>query len=139
MSLKAFHILFITLASLLSFAFSGWAFGAAEAGQGSDMRTAGYVAAGFGIALIVYGIWFWGKMRRQGLMALAALAAAGMLGSTDAAACTVCYGEAEGPMIEAARLGVWLMIGIVGVMQLSFGSFFLYLWRRARKLKESSN
>lgn len=139
MSLKAFHILFISLAVLLSFAFAVWAFRAAGSGQGAGMQAAGYAATAFGIALVVYGILFWRKMRRQGLMALGALTVLWLLDASSVTACTVCYGEAEGPMIEAARKGVWLMIGIVAAMQISFGSFFIYLWRRARRLKESSD
>lgn len=55
-------------------------------------------------------------------------------GSQQALACTVCYGDAEGPMIKAASMGVWLMIGLVAALQSSFALFFIYLWRRARKV-----
>ena len=59
-------------------------------------------------------------------------------GAQPASACAVCYGEAEGPMIKAASMGVWLMFGLVAALQSSFALFFIYLWRRARKMKESS-
>ena len=52
--------------------------------------------------------------------------------SRMASACAVCYGEAQGPMIDAARLGVWLLFGLVFAVQLSFVVFFIYLRRQAR-------
>ena len=59
-------------------------------------------------------------------------------GSQPALACAVCYGEADGPMIKAASMGVWLMFGLIAALQSGFALFFVYLWRRARKMKESS-
>ena len=38
---------------------------------------------------------------------------------------------------SAARLGVWLLFGLVGAMQVSFVLFFVYLWRRARKYRQT--
>jgi hypothetical protein len=62
-----------------------------------------------------------------------ALAVLFLAGTGTAAACNVCYGEAEGPMIEAASMGVWLLIAVLAAVQSSFALFFIYLWRRARK------
>ncbi len=59
-------------------------------------------------------------------------------GTQPASACAVCYGDAEGPMIKAASMGVWLMFGLVAALQSSFALFFIYLGRRVRKMKESS-
>ncbi|MGH9870490.1 MAG: hypothetical protein ACREAA_20330 [Candidatus Polarisedimenticolia bacterium] len=145
MSLKAFHIVFVTLATLLAFAFAAWAFSA-------GMPLAGGLAAVFGAGLIVYGFWFWKKIkpltedrgerprigRPRVVVPLALASLAWLLSGRDATACSVCYGAAEGQMIEAARAGVWLMIGFVAVMQVGFGLFFIQLWRRARKHKESA-
>jgi hypothetical protein len=144
MSLKAFHIVFVTLSTLLAFTFSAWSFGVPEGGV---YRVVGAASALFGVALIVYGVWFWRKIRTLGspgarlhrlVIVPVSLGLLWLAGHSDAAACTVCYGEAEGQMIEAARSGVWLMIGLVAALQASFGLFFIVLWRRARKLKEST-
>ena len=54
------------------------------------------------------------------------------LGQQTAEACTTCYGEAQGPMIDAARAGVWLLFGLVGGLQAAFAAFFVHLWRRSR-------
>ena len=46
--------------------------------------------------------------------------------------CSVCYGASKGTMIDAARLGTWLLIGVTVLMQGAFAAFFFYLRRRAR-------
>ncbi len=51
-----------------------------------------------------------------------------------ALACSTCFGEADGPMIDAARLGTWLLLGVVLGLQVAFAAFFLYLRRRAARV-----
>ena len=53
-------------------------------------------------------------------------------------ACPSCYGEAEGPMIDAARLGIALLLGITLLIQGGFVAFFLYLRRQARKARDQA-
>jgi caa(3)-type oxidase subunit IV len=60
------------------------------------------------------------------------LAAVLMLAPTAADACTVCFGEAEGPMIDGARMGVYLLFGLTVAVQVAFGAFFVNLYRRSR-------
>jgi len=147
MSLKAFHIVFVTLSTLLAFTFAVWAFRSAADSGGTEMLVAGVLSAAFGVSLIVYGFWFWKKIkpltadrggRLRGIVLVPLAGLAWLLSGPDATACSVCYGAAEGQMIVAARSGVWLMIGFVAAMQLSFGLFFIHLWRRARSRKESA-
>jgi hypothetical protein len=47
-------------------------------------------------------------------------------------ACTVCFGEAEGPMIDGAKMGVYLLFGLTVAVQVAFGAFFVNLYRRSR-------
>jgi heme/copper-type cytochrome/quinol oxidase subunit 2 len=73
--------------------------------------------------------------------ALAAGAAAlllAALGAAPAAACTSCYGTADtgSPMIDGARLGVFLLLGITGVVLGAFARFFFYLRQRARQAED---
>ena len=100
------------------------------------------IAAG----LIVYVIWFARKIRtraeddrerRKLIRPLAIMAAGWVIGTRPAAACAVCYGEAEGPMIDAARLGVWLLFGLVLAVQLCLVLFFLHLRRQAKRYQTS--
>jgi hypothetical protein len=54
-----------------------------------------------------------------------------LAGAGEARACGSCYGLADGPMIDAARLGIWFMLGTVALVQGGFAAFFVYLHRRA--------
>lgn len=49
-----------------------------------------------------------------------------------ALACPVCFGDANEPMTIAAKNGIWFMLAIVAAMLTAFGTFFVYLMRRAR-------
>lgn len=143
MNLKAVHIVFITCASLLSFVFGGWSL----ARGGATYLTLGFASGALGVALVVYGVWFWRKIttpeeereRRRKLFRSVALAATALFLPVHRAAwaCSVCYGDAEGPLIDAARLGVFFLLGVVLLVQGSFAGFFVYLWRRARRHRRS--
>ena len=58
-----------------------------------------------------------------------------MFGSS-AFACPVCFGAEETSMIDGAKLGVIVMLGITLVVQGAFVGFFLYLRRRAKRIAE---
>lgn len=65
MSLKAFHIFFVSLSSALAFAFAGWALPSPPAGTGEGYYgTMGLVSLALGVGLIIYGFWFWKKIKR---------------------------------------------------------------------------
>jgi hypothetical protein len=49
-----------------------------------------------------------------------------------AMACPVCYGSPDDPMVKGTNNGVWVLLGVVGFVQLGFVALFLSLWRRAR-------
>lgn len=61
-----------------------------------------------------------------------------LLGSAPAFACPSCYGDAEGPMVDAARLGIWLLLGVTLAIQGAFLAFFLYLRRQARRASDAA-
>ena len=71
-------------------------------------------------------------MRRL-LFALALL-----LAPPAAWACQTCFGNAEGPLIDAARLGTFLLLGVTFAVQGAFLAFFLYLRRQARRAAEAA-
>ena len=60
---------------------------------------------------------------------------AAALAAAPAAACEVCYGGAANgaPMVTAARLGVFLLLGVTVVVLGGFTRFFFYLRGRARQ------
>jgi hypothetical protein len=57
-------------------------------------------------------------------------------GSTRLLACPVCFGAEETSMVDGARLGVIVMLGITLVVQGGFLGFFLYLRARAKRIAD---
>jgi hypothetical protein len=53
-------------------------------------------------------------------------------------ACSSCYGQASGPLVDAARLGIWLLLGVTLCVQGAFAAFFLHLRRQARRFAEAA-
>lgn len=42
-------------------------------------------------------------------------------------ACSICFGAADGPLLDAARIGVLVMVGVTCAVLVLFGRFFLRL------------
>ena len=61
-----------------------------------------------------------------------------LAGAGPTLACPVCFGDAEGPMIDAARLGTFLLLGVTLLIQGGFVAFFLYLRKQARKAQDQA-
>jgi hypothetical protein len=61
----------------------------------------------------------------------------GLLAAPRAAfACPVCFGDNDSPMAVAMNMGILFMLIIVAGILGAFGSFFIYLVRRARRVAE---
>ena len=67
------------------------------------------------------------------LTALALFASGGR-----AFACPSCFGQAQGPLIDAARLGIWLLLAVTLCVQGAFAAFFLYLRRQAARTADQA-
>ena len=63
MSLRLFHLVFITISTLLAFGIAAWEAGNYQLYGGGHLWGA-LLGVVFGMALIVYGIWFWKKAKR---------------------------------------------------------------------------
>ena len=64
MSLKAFHIVFIIFSTLLAIETSAWCVWV-DLVEGAPIYLAGAIASfATAVALIIYGIWFYKKMKR---------------------------------------------------------------------------
>ena len=121
MSLRGFHLLFIVASTLLALFIAAWCWR-----QGFP---AGTVAAVLGAAgLVAYGVWFRRKART-----LVTAAVLWLLAHEAAHACNTCYGNAEGAMIDGARMGVVLLVAVTLSVQVGFVAFFFHLRRRARQ------
>ena len=76
-------------------------------------------------------------LTRPGLrVALMTALAVMIAGGSTVLACPVCFGAEETPMIDGARLGVLVMLGVLFAVQGAFAAFFLYLRRRAKRIAE---
>ncbi|TFH29601.1 MAG: hypothetical protein E4H00_06660, partial [Myxococcales bacterium] len=92
MSLKAFHIFFIVISTLMCLGVAGWNLSAWTAG-GSVAHLAqavGWAAAAIGLSF--YGVRFLRRYRN-----LVYLVAPLLLWANDAGACSVCFGNPESP------------------------------------------
>jgi hypothetical protein len=47
----------------------------------------------------------------------------------------VCFGSPDDPLVKGASNGIWVLIGIIGVVQIGLVALFVSFWRRARELK----
>jgi hypothetical protein len=54
-------------------------------------------------------------------------------GGTSLLACPLCFGAEETPLIDGAKLGVLVMLGVLFAVQGAFIAFFLYLRKHARQ------
>jgi hypothetical protein len=54
-------------------------------------------------------------------------------GASSVLACPLCFGAAETPLIDGAKLGVLALLGVLFAVQGAFVAFFLYLRKRARQ------
>ena len=64
MSLKGFHIVFITFSTALAFVLGIWCI-RVNLAEGAPVYLAGAIGSfAAAVALIVYGVWFYRKMKR---------------------------------------------------------------------------
>ena len=57
-------------------------------------------------------------------------------GSSSVLACPACFGAEETSMIDGAKLGVLVMLGITLAVQGGFLGFFLYLRKHAKRIAD---
>ena len=57
-------------------------------------------------------------------------------GSADVFACPMCFGAEESSLIEASKLGIFVLLGITLAVQGAFAGFFFYLRKRAKEHAE---
>jgi heme/copper-type cytochrome/quinol oxidase subunit 2 len=68
--------------------------------------------------------------------ALATTAAVIIGGSSSVLACPQCFGAQETSLVDGAKLGVLVMVGVTLTVQGAFIAFFLYLRKRAKRIAE---
>jgi hypothetical protein len=65
----------------------------------------------------------------------AALLLVMVLFAQAAAACPVCWGDPNDPMVKGVNNGIWVLLGLVALVQVGFAAMFWSFWRRAREQK----
>ena len=63
MSLRIFHIVFVTLSTLLALGIAAWEYANFRAFGGAHIWGALHCTV-FAVALVTYGFWFWRKAKR---------------------------------------------------------------------------
>jgi len=77
------------------------------------------------------------KSINLGIMRVLTMAAAMVVGgSSSVFACPVCFGAAETPLIDGAKLGILVLLAITLAVQAAFVGFFLYLRKRAKLIAD---
>jgi hypothetical protein len=67
---------------------------------------------------------------------LATFALLVIAGRASLLACPVCFGAAETPLIDGAKLGVLVMLAVTFAVQGAFVAFFFYLRKRAKRIAD---
>ena len=75
-------------------------------------------------------------MRRRIETAVTTVVAVVIGGSSSVLACPMCFGAEESSLIDGAKLGIIVMLGLTFAVQGAFVGFFLYLRRRAKRIAE---
>jgi hypothetical protein len=53
-------------------------------------------------------------------------------------ACAACFAaNVDSPLVDGARSGVWLLLTVTLGVQGAFATFFIQLWRRAKRAREA--
>ena len=131
MSLKFFHVLFISASSLMALGIGLWAVQAWRADGSTGWLSLAAVALAGGGALVVYGRAFLRKARRLGIAGLVLAAALGL--PQDALACPACVGTTDSALQSGMNMGVFVLLGVIGFMLVCFAWFFIHLARRAHQ------
>ncbi len=74
--------------------------------------------------------------RSAGARGCAAIAVLVLL-PTPVWACPVCYGALEGPIVDAVNLAIFALLGVTGTVLGGIATFFVYLARRARAIRQA--
>lgn len=130
MSLRFFHVFFVTVSVLMALGVGGWSVNAWQGDGATGWLTLATVSFAGAAGLSVYGRRFLRKTRALGL---AGVLLAMVFGQPQAAlACLACIGTSQSPMQSGMNSGIMALLGVIGVVLVCFAAFFVYLARRSR-------
>jgi hypothetical protein len=70
-------------------------------------------------------------MKNYSKFALALSALAVLASSPSAHACAACFGRSDSPMAKGMNAGIFVLMGVIGMVLAGVASFFVFLSRRA--------
>ena len=73
------------------------------------------------------------QLRRRAVTTAAAVI---ICGGSSVLACPLCFGAEETPLIDGAKLGVFVLLAVTLAVQGGFVAFFLYLRARAKRIAD---
>lgn len=126
MSLKWFHLLFISLSIVMSVAVGLW-------GLFNNYAVLGAGSLAGAVVLGGYGSYFIQKIRKLGLVVLMVAAV-----TEPALACPVCFGASDAPAVQGMQMAIIALLIVTVAVLGGFAAFFIYLMRRARSFDESA-
>ena len=56
-----------------------------------------------------------------------------LFAALPAMGCSVCWGAPDDPMVKGVNKGIYVLLGLVGFVQIGFAALFWSFWRRARE------
>jgi uncharacterized membrane protein len=68
MSLKTFHLIFVTAAVILAFGFGGWLMRASKTDSSVTEEVCGIVSVAVGVGLVIYEVYFLKKTKDVGFL-----------------------------------------------------------------------
>jgi len=126
MSLKSFHIVFISLSMLLAFWFGFWNINQAEKTY-LVWGIFSFLAGGF---LLAYGVYFYKKMF------LFILPFISLFYVADVFACATCFGDPNSLQTQGMNMAILFLLGVTALILGSFAFFFIYLWKMGKMSKK---
>ena len=123
MSLKSFHIVFISLSVLLAFWFGFWNVNQADKAH-LVWGIFSFLAGGF---LLAYGVYFFKKMF------LSILPLISLFYVADVFACATCFGDPNSLQTQGMNMAILFLMSLTALILGSFVFFFIYLWRVGKK------
>jgi hypothetical protein len=72
---------------------------------------------------------------RSAIAAGAIAAVIALASAADVYACAVCYGDPNSSMTKAMVAGVWVLLGCIAMLLMSFGGLFMYWMQRSKRLR----
>jgi heme/copper-type cytochrome/quinol oxidase subunit 2 len=62
-----------------------------------------------------------------------------LLGSNQAAlACAACYGQSDSAMAKGMNMGIFTLLGFIGLVLVGVASFFMFIIRRAASMQPAA-